>query len=433
MDYAEALAYLDEHVNLEKLLAPRTDLPSLERMQRLCAVMGDPQYAAPVIHLTGTNGKGSTAQILTRLLVAQGLTVGTYTSPHLERVNERIARDAEPIADDDFAAMIAAVADLEAVAGVRPSYFEALTAAAFRWFADVAVDVMVLEVGLLGRWDATNVADGQVAVVTNVGLDHTEYAGPTLADIAREKAGIVKPGATLVLGETDPELTPLFLAQDPGIVHQRELDFDCTENVLALGGRQLTLRTPAAAYPEVFLPLHGAYQGDNAAAALCAAEAFFEAPLAADVVAEGCAAVSMPGRFEVLHHQPLVIVDGAHNPPGAARCAEVLDDDFEPAGRRLLVVGLLRGREPVEVLEALQADRFELVVCCTPPSPRAVPADELAAGALIAGVEDPLVVDDVAAACDRALAHAHADDALLVTGSLYTVGAARPHLRRVLT
>ena len=157
-----------------------------------------------------------------------------------------------------------AIADLEIVAGVRPSYFEIVTAAAYRAFADAAVDVAVVEVGLLGRWDATNVADGAVAVVTNVGLDHTEYAGPTRADIAREKAGIVKPGCTLVLGETDPELTPLFLAERPGVVWSRELDFDAVENQLALGGRVLTLRTPLAVYPEVFLPLHGHHQGDNA-------------------------------------------------------------------------------------------------------------------------------------------------------------------------
>lgn len=433
MDYAEALAYLDEHINLEKQLAPRTDLPDLARMARLCAVMGDPQACAPVIHITGTNGKGSTAQMVTRLLVAQGLSVGTYTSPHLERVNERITRNGEPISDEDLADMIAAVADLEGVAGVRPTYFEAITAAAFRWFADVAVDAMVLEVGLLGRWDATNVADGRVTVVTNVGLDHTEYAGPTRAHIAAEKAGIVKPGSTLVLGETDPDLTLIFLAQHPAVVHQREDDFDCLENTLALGGRLLTLMTPLATYPDVFVPLHGAHQGDNAAAALCATESFFEAALDAEVVEEGFAAVTMPGRFEVLHHQPLVIVDGAHNVAGATAVAEVLDDDFEPAGRRLLVVGLLRGREPVEVLEALQADRFDVVVCCEPPSPRAVPAEDLAAAARTAGVDEPVVVPDVAAACDRALASADADDALLVTGSLYVVGAARPHLRQTLT
>ena len=167
--------------------------------------MGDPQHAYPVIHITGTNGKGSTAQMITRLLMAQGLQVGTYTSPHLERINERIARDGVPIDDETFAEQIAAVADLEGLIGVRPSYFEACTAAAFRWFADTAVDVGVIEVGLLGRWDATNVVDAQVAVVTNIGMDHNEFAGPTLADIAREKAGIIKPDSAAVIGETDPD------------------------------------------------------------------------------------------------------------------------------------------------------------------------------------------------------------------------------------
>ena len=210
------------------------------------------------MHITGTNGKGSTAQIATRLLEAHGLTVGTYTSPHLQRINERIAVNGEPIADDDLADAIRAIADAEALAGVEPSYFEILTAAAYRWFADVAVDVVVAEVGLLGRWDATNVADGQVAIVTNVALDHTEYAGPTRLDIAREKAGIVKPGASLVLGETDPELVPVFLAEQPGEAFLRDVDFACNDNMLAVGGRLLEIRTPGASYPELFLPLHGA-------------------------------------------------------------------------------------------------------------------------------------------------------------------------------
>ena len=182
MDYHDALAYLDDHASYEK--TGRVTSPTLEPITRLCAAMGDPQHAYPVIHITGTNGKGSTAQMITRLLMAQGLQVGTYTSPHLERINERWARDGEAIADDELAEQIAAVADLEGLTGVRPSYFEACTAAAFRWFADTAVDVAVVEVGLLGRWDATNVVTAQVAVVTNIGMDHNEFAGPTLADVA---------------------------------------------------------------------------------------------------------------------------------------------------------------------------------------------------------------------------------------------------------
>ena len=187
MDYAGALAYLDDHASYEK--TGRVTSPTLEPITRLVEAMGEPQRAYPVIHITGTNGKGSTAQMITRLLAAQGLTVGTYTSPHLERVNERLARNAEPISDEEFAEQIAAIADLEGLTGVRPSYFEACTAAAFRWFADVAVDVAVVEVGLLGRWDATNVVDAQVAVITNIGMDHNEFAGPTLEDIAGRRRG----------------------------------------------------------------------------------------------------------------------------------------------------------------------------------------------------------------------------------------------------
>src|SRR4051812_36177252 len=190
MSYADALAYLDAHASYEK--TGRIEHPTLERMKTLVEAMGDPQFAYPVIHITGTNGKGSTSQMITRLLMAHGLTVGTYTSPHLERLNERISRNGEPIADEELAEQVAAVADIEGIVAVRPSYFEAITAAAFRWFADVAVDIAVVEVGLLGRWDATNVCQAQVAVITNIGLDHTEYAGPTTLDIAREKSGIVK-------------------------------------------------------------------------------------------------------------------------------------------------------------------------------------------------------------------------------------------------
>ena len=270
----------------------RPEAPSIERMQRLVSAMGDPQRTAPVVHVTGTNGKGSTAQVATRLLMAQGLSVGTYTSPHLERINERMTRNGEPIDDDEFAEQVAAVADLEVLAGVRPSYFEILTAAAFRWFADIAVDVMVLEVGLLGRWDATNVADAQVAVVTNVGLDHMELAGPTRADIAREKAGIVKPGSTLVLGETDPELGAIFRAEKPASTWERDIDFGTIENQLALGGRLLDLRAPYSTYPEVFLSVNGRHQGDNAALALAAVESFFESSLDVEVAASRCSVTS---------------------------------------------------------------------------------------------------------------------------------------------
>jgi dihydrofolate synthase/folylpolyglutamate synthase len=430
MDYEAALAHLAEHTNYD--ITGRIASPSTERIERLMAVMGEPQRAAPAIHITGTNGKGSTAQVITRLLIAQGLNVGTYTSPHLERVNERLCRNGEPISDEEFGEQIGAIADLEMIAGVSPSYFEICTAAAFRWFADTAVDVMVVEVGLLGRWDATNVVDGQVAVVTNVGYDHLEYAGPTLADVAREKAGIVKPESTLVLGETSPELAAIFLEAPSGRRYTRDVDFECVENQLALGGRSLTLRTPTSIYGQLYLPLHGRHQGDNAAIALTSVEAFFDAPLSQDVIEEGFAEVRVPGRFEVLGHQPLVIVDGAHNPPGADACASVLFDDFNPAGRKILVAGFLAGRDPRLMLEALRADEMDVVICCSPDSPRAVPAAETAAAARALGCDDVSYTESVLDACDAALARADADDLVLVTGSLYVAGAARPHLISVL-
>jgi dihydrofolate synthase / folylpolyglutamate synthase len=427
MDIAAALAYLDSHTNFER--SGRLLDPSIARMARLVTVMGDPQMAYPVIHVTGTNGKGSTTAIAAALLAECGLNVGTFTSPHLEVINERITRNGEMISDPELAEMIEAVADLEVLAGVRPSYFEILAAAALRWFADVAVDVAVIEVGMLGRWDATNVVESRVAVVTNIGLDHTEMAGPTRHHIAKEKAGIVKPGSTLVLGETDPELGALFAAQQPASTLRRDIDYDVLSNTLALGGRLLDIKTPMAVYNDVFLPLNGEHQGDNAVTALVAVEAFFDAPLDQDIVVSALGTVKMPGRFEVLGHQPLVIVDGAHNPAGAQVCASVMSDDFEPAGDRIYVVGFLSGKDPAEMLEALEAPRARLVICCTPPSPRGLAASDVAEAAKAFGVE-VAIHDDVERACDRALDDAGSDDAILVAGSLYVAGPARTHLRR---
>lgn len=399
----------------------------LDRMRNVVALMGDPQRAYPVIHITGTNGKGSTARMITALLAARGLSVGTYTSPDLERVNERIAWNDEPIADDELAQALRAIAHLEAGLDEVPTRFEILTAAAFGWFADVAVDVAVAEVGLGGRWDATNVADAQVAVVTNVSLDHQEVIGPTRADIAAEKAGIVKSASTLVLGETDPDLVSIFRAVEAAEVWQRDEDFGCVRNQLALGGRLLELRTPGASYDDVLLPVHGAHQGDNAAIALAAVEAFFGAPLDRDVVDEGFAAVRLPGRLEVVDRQPLVVLDGAHNPSGARALAEALDEAFGACGR-VLVVGLLRSRDPIEMLVALDAARARLVIACPPPSPRALPPEEVAAAARGLGIAAE-VAGSVADAVTRARKVAEPAEMVLVTGSLYVVGTARAALR----
>jgi dihydrofolate synthase/folylpolyglutamate synthase len=426
MTYDDALRYLDEHASYDK--TGRITSPSLSNITALCEALGDPQHAAPVVHITGTNGKGSTAQMISRLLVASGLTVGTYTSPHLERVNERISRNLEPISDEDFAEQIAAIADVAMIVGREPGYFEIMTAAAFRWFADVAVDVMVIEVGLLGRWDATNVVDATVAVVTNIGMDHMEFAGPTLEDIAREKSGIIKPGSATVVGETRPELISIFAAAGGASMLVVDDDFELTGNRLAIGGRLLDIRTPTTIYSDVYVPLHGAHQGRNAAVALVAVETFFAAPLPEDVVLEGFGDVTMPGRFEVLGRQPLAILDGAHNPAGADTCAQVFFEDFDPEGRRILVVGTLR--DPEEMLAAFRADEFDIVFACTAPSPRGIRAVTVAEAARRLGCDNVSVFDTVEQACQRAMEDADGDDAILVTGSLYTAGAARPVLQR---
>jgi dihydrofolate synthase/folylpolyglutamate synthase len=409
-------------------VAPPAAARRLDRVRRLLELMGDPQRAFPVVHITGTNGKGSTARMVSALLKARGLRVGTYTSPHLERLNERMAWDLEPIPDADLAEVIATIATLEPLLDSPPTHFEILTAAAFRWFSDVAVDVAVVEVGLGGRWDATNVVDAQVAVITNVSLDHAETIGPTRADIATEKAGIVKAGSTLVLGETDPALVPIFEAAGGAAVWLRGRDFTCRSNRLAHEGRVVELRTPGDAYPEVFIPVHGRYQGDNAAVALAAVEAFFGAPLAPEVVSEAFADLRLPGRLEVVARHPLCVLDGAHNPAGAEAATAAIAEAFGPViAGRILVIGLVRGRDPAEMLRAFDAASARLVIACPPPSPRAMPAAEVADAAreMDKAVEETSSVSEAVA---TALALAGADELVHVTGSLYVVGAARTAL-----
>jgi dihydrofolate synthase/folylpolyglutamate synthase len=421
--YGAALRYLDRHINLEAK-AGRWEGLSLARIGQAMAAMGDPQTAYPVVHVTGTNGKGSTVLMITELLKAHGLRVGTYTSPHVERNNERIRIDGEPVDDEAFGEAIGEVAALELMLDEPLSHFEILTAAALNWFALAPVDVAVVEVGLLGRWDATNVVDAEVAVVTNVGRDHTDGGGNWRRAIAEEKAGIVKPGSTLVLGETSPAIREVFLATNPAAHVERGRDFDCTANDLAVGGRVVDIRTSRANYEQVFVALHGAHQGDNAAIAVAAVEAFFDAPIPDDIVAEAFAGVEVPGRFEVMRRSPLVVIDAAHNPDGARVAARSLDEGFGEGRNRILVVGLLQGRDPSEMFDALGAANAELVVVCAPDWPRAIPAEELGA---IAGAKGlPVeVIPDVEHAIQRAVALATDDDVVLVTGSFYVIGPAR--------
>jgi dihydrofolate synthase/folylpolyglutamate synthase len=428
----DARAWLDAHANLETGVGVPARggvgnrLLAVERERPLMDLLGSPQSEYPVVHLTGTNGKTSVARMTAALLEAAGLSVGSYTSPHLSRVNERMVWNGEPISDDMLDDLLVAVAAVEDLLPDAPSYFEILTAAALRWFGDVAVDVAVVEVGLGGTGDATNVVDADVAVVTNVSIDHVEYIGPTVGDIAAEKAGIVESTSVLVLGETDPELVPYFLARDPASVVRRDVDFGVRDNKLAMGGRVIDLYTPYASHDDLFLALHGAHQADNAAVALTAAESFLGRALDADLVADAFRSVRTPGRLEVVGHQPLVLLDGVKNVAGAHALRAALVDEFADSPRTL-VVGLMREKEPHEMLEALGARDAARLVCCRPDSPRGHAPEVVADAAYELGIDREIVdvIDDVREAVTSAIAATPVDGQVVITGSLYVVSPAR--------
>ncbi len=427
-DLPEALAWLDAHIDYESSMPTRRSLPTLDRIRALTALLGDPETAYPVVHITGTNGKGSTAAMTTALLGAQGLSVGTYTSPNLSRVNERIARNGEPIDDAAFVEVLESLARLEPLMEGPATRFELLTAAALAWFADEAVDVAVVEVGLGGRWDSTNVVHGDVAVLTNISFDHTEVLGPTLEDIGRDKSGIFKEGSRVVIGESDPTLVHLLrgAAEEAGAaqVWVRGQDFACTANRMAVGGRLIDVRTPGRSYGELLIPLHGAHQGDNASCALAAVEAFFGTPLGEDVVEGAFAGVRVPGRLEVIGRHPLVVVDGAHNVAGMLVLARSLVEEFAVDGEAQAVVGMLSGRDPTSMLEALMTAGIRSVVACAPDSPRALEAAVVAEAASALGMA-VTTAGSPADAVALALGRAGADDLVVVCGSLYVVADAR--------
>jgi dihydrofolate synthase/folylpolyglutamate synthase len=341
-------------------------------------------------------------------------------------VNERIVWNEEPIADDELARILTQIAGIEEFLAESPSYFEIMIAAAFTFFADVAVDVAVVEVGMGGTWDATNVIDAPIAVVTNVELDHVEFLGHTRAEIAADKAGIVAPEATVILGETDPTLRPIFEARNPARLLVRDADFGVVSNQLAHGGRLLTIQTPLARYEDIFLPLHGAHQADNAALALATVETAIGSVLDEEIVFGGFARVESPGRLEVAGTQPLVLLDGAHNVAGALALRAALAEEF-PDSPRTLVVGLMREKNAAEMLQTLDAPSADHVICTRAPTPRAMEPESIVDAAVSIGV-DPASID-VLPEVDRAVGRARevtaADGQIVITGSLYLVGAAR--------
>ncbi|MEQ8842486.1 MAG: Mur ligase family protein [Acidimicrobiales bacterium] len=425
MDYLEAVDHLDSLINHE--VTPRAGAIkglTLEPMLAFMGAIGDPHLAYPVIHVTGTNGKGSTSRMLERIFTVMGLRVGLYTSPHIHEPRERIRIGGEMISEEDFALAIADVVRVEDVQGLGPrTWFDTVTSAALLLFGNEAVDAAIIEVGMLGRFDSTNVVHADVAVVTNVGLDHTDGADGWRARVAAEKAGIVEAGRPVVVGESDAELLALIEVEGPSVVVAGGRDYAVVQNQLAVGGRLIDVRTPRGEHDDVFVRLHGEHQGENAAAAIAAAEEFFDARLADDVVAEVFDTIVVDGRLQVVHRSPLVVVDAAHNVPAAEALAQAVEEEFGGGSRRFLVIGMQDGRDPDAVLDALDAASYEVVVACTAPSRRGVDAEALAAAAQRVGANVDVVVD-VAGAIDHAMSLAADDDLVVVAGSITVVAAA---------
>jgi dihydrofolate synthase / folylpolyglutamate synthase len=427
----EALGWLAGHVDYERSAPTRRDVPTLAPVFDALHALGDPQSDLACVHVTGTNGKGSTTAMAAALLEATGRRVGTYTSPDLHAVNERICVAGSPIDDASLTVLLGRLSDLEQEMDARLTRFELLTVGALLHFADEAVDAAVVEVGLGGTWDATNVVQGRVAVVTNVSLDHTEVLGDTVEAIARDKAGIVKPESVAVLGD-DVETTLVLqadLAREHGAIDvwRRGAELCMARNDLAVGGRLVTIATPLGAHEDVFVSLHGRHQGANALCAVAAAEAFGSTGLSDDVVAEALGAIRVPGRLEVVHVDPTVLIDGAHNPAGAVVLADALEESFVVEGTRRVVVGMLTGRDPTALLSPLSAVGVDVAYCCEPATPRALAAGAVADAARRLGM-DAHVWQDPPRALDAALEDASRDDLVVVTGSFYVVGAVRGHV-----
>ncbi|WP_433793811.1 bifunctional folylpolyglutamate synthase/dihydrofolate synthase [Actinoplanes sp. CA-252034] len=419
----------------------------MQKIRDLVDVLGTPQRAYPAIHLTGTNGKTSTARMIDALLQAHGLHTGRYTSPHLETVRERISLDGEPVSEERFVATYNDVAPLAELIDARNpeplTYFDMTTAMAYAAFADAPVDIAVVEVGLGGEEDATNVIEAGVCVLTPIGLDHTEWLGDTIEDIAWHKVGIIHQGATVVTAlQTEEAMRPILeRCADMGATLAREgSEFGVVERHQAVGGQLLSLQGLGGVYHEIFLPLFGAHQAQNAAIALAAVEAFLGAgpgrQLEADLVREGFARVDSPGRLERVRSAPTILLDGAHNPHGMAATVAALEEEF--TFRHLVaVLSVLGDKDVTGLLELLEPVVARLVVTQN-SSPRALPAVELGRLAIdVFGEDRVTVASNMPDAIEEAVVQAE-DDAsgelsgvgVLITGSVVTVADARKLLKR---
>lgn len=435
--YAELLGRAPEN-KMEPRLAP---------LFRVMEILGEPQRAVPVIHITGTNGKTSTARMIETLLRGHDLRTGRYTSPHLSSVTERISIDGEPVSDETFVRIWDEIrpylnivdAELDTAGEPRLTYFECLTILGFAVFADEPVDVAVIEVGLGGITDATNVADGVVSVVTPISIDHAELLGDTVENIAVEKAGIIKPGGYLISAGQPPEAAQVLLekAREVEVPFRFQgVEFSLESRTVAVGGQMVTINGIAGRYPDLMLPLHGAHQAQNAAVAVAAVEAFLgggERELDLEVLREGLLKVTSPGRMEVLRTAPTILVDAAHNPAGATVAAETVKEAFS-FSKLILVVGVLQEKDAGAILTELRQELGDLAaeICLTQSSsPRAIPAGELGEMAVASGFpsDDVHIAEKLDDALEWAVERAEAGNDLaggiLITGSITVVAEAR--------
>ncbi len=413
--------------------------PSLDRIRVLLAKLGDPQLRFPSIHITGTNGKTSVARMVSSILEVTGKRVGRYTSPHMQSVTERVCVDGRPISERDFAAtlekVIPLVEETDRETGDPLSYFEITTAMAFLYFTQRKVDVGVIEVGLGGRWDATNLVDSRLQVITGVALDHVAELGGTLEKIAWEKAGIIKEDSYVVSAVSDPgalEVISRTCEEKRCNLKLYGRDFSLLYS-LTYGvetgkiGQAVGIRGLLREYPELFLPLLGDHQAVNAACAVAACECYAGtlAALSSTEVEAGLRRVRSPGRLEVVSRDPLLLLDGAHNPDGAGRLAQALANDLDYE-RCILVVGILEDKDAPAMLELL-LPLAHTVVATQSTDERATPAHRLAE--MVKGLgKDCVVVEQVGEAVKFARTLASVSDLVCVTGSLYTVGEARSAL-----
>ena len=384
--------------------------PTLERISALVDILGSPQLSYPTIHVGGTNGKTTTSRMIDSLLFEMGLRTGRFTSPHLESYLERISINGQPI---DAKALIFSFNDISPYLDLMDSkfdhpisFFEAMTALAFAAFAEHPIDVGVIEVGMGGQWDATNVVDADVSVITPIGLDHMEYLGDTIAEIATTKAGIIKEQGFIVLAQQTPEAAVELLrrAAEVGADVAREgLEYSIDSRAIAVGGQLISITGLRGHYDDIFLPLHGKHQASNAAAALIAVEAFFgEQDLDIDAVRAGFANVTSPGRCEVIHRDPTIILDAAHNPHGAKAIAETMQSEFtfdEVTG----VVALMADKDALGILQALEPIMNQIIVT-TNSSERSMKVSELSDLATqVFGADRVFAEETLQAAIDRAI------------------------------